>query len=612
MGSGSASIVTGGVVATGGDSVTTSGGYVYRVFTTNGTFTLSANPANLPINVFVVGGGGAGYYGGGGGGRVELVQFTGLPITSYSITIGSGGVGNGVPGSTSQFSTIIFAPGGGGGGASDSPGGDGGCGGGGGYGSGGGTQISSTILSGLILADLGNSGGAGSGQGSGGGGGAMSQGGGASDLGGGNGGDGYLYLGSYYGAGGGGGALGGGTFSGGLGGSGSWGGDGNWEGPGGNAGGYGNGGGGGGDGGGSGSSGIVVISYPVGGALAAYPVPQSATKIWINGVQPSSGNYPFQSLYASGSVQQWTLNAAFLNPAAIGGTAIFYYGYILTAFAAMGGTVSYASGRKFHTFTTNGTFTITQGAGATIEIMAIGGGGGGGCQSGGGGGAGNMIVASGPLTVGSYSVAIGGGGAGGVFSSSTGQQGGSSTFGLILTALGGGGGGTYSIGPGQPGGCGGGGSELGQLAGGVAGFGSVSGPLTATQNLATNGGTGINDGSQGAAGGGGTSAAGTNHLPGKSAGNPGGAGTLYYGTYYGGGGGGSQGGVYYGPPYDGGAGGTGGGGTGSTFGVSGPLVRGTAGAANTGGGGGGATAYTGDTTGLAGGTGIVIVSYVYP
>jgi len=269
-----------------------------------------------------------------------------------------------------------------------------------------------------------------------------------------------------------------------------------------------------------------------------------------------------------------------------------------------------ASGRTFYTFTTNGSFTIAAGGSKTVEIMAIGGGGGGGCQSGGGGGAGNMIVATGTLTAGTYTVVIGGGGAGGTVSSSTGQQGSSSTFGLILTALGGGGGGTYSIGGGQNGGCGGGGSELGQLAGGSGVQGSVSGPLTATQNLATNGGTGINDGSQGGAGGGGTSAAGTNHSAGQSAGNPGGAGTLYYGTYYGGGGGGSQGGIFYGAPYNGGAGGTGGGGTGSTIGASGTaLVRGTAGAANTGGGGGGATAYTGDTTGLPGGTGIVIVSY---
>lgn len=282
-----------------------------------------------------------------------------------------------------------------------------------------------------------------------------------------------------------------------------------------------------------------------------------------------------------------------------------------TTTAATGGTITDVGGRRYHTFTSSGTFTISATGGAVFEIMAIGGGGGGGCQSGGGGGAGNMIVATGSLTATSYSVAVGGGGAGGVYTVNQGQNGSSSTFGSILTALGGGGGGSYNIGGGLTGGCGGGGSELGQAAGGGRGFGSVSSPLTATSNLATRGGTGYNGGSEGAAGGGGTSADGTSHPANTSAGNSGGAGTVYRGTTYGGGGGGSQGGIYWGAPYNGGAGGAGGGGTGSSFGVSGPLVAGTAGAANTGSGGGGATAFTGDTSGFAGGSGIVIVSYPY-
>jgi hypothetical protein len=171
-----------------------------------------------------------------------------------------------------------------------------------------------------------------------------------------------------------------------------------------------------------------------------------------------------------------------------------------------------ASGRTFYTFTGNGTFTIAGGT-KSVEIMAIGGGGGGGVISGGGGGAGNMIVATGTLTAATYSIVVGNGGVGGVNNnanespSTTGGNGGSSTFtsstlGLILTALGGGGGGTHNSGSvsgggGQNGGCGGGGTNDGNSAGGSAYIvggtgvvGTVSSPLTATSNLATNGGMG--------------------------------------------------------------------------------------------------------------------------
>jgi hypothetical protein len=285
---------------------------------------------------------------------------------------------------------------------------------------------------------------------------------------------------------------------------------------------------------------------------------------------------------------------------------------IPSTIVATGGSVAVIGGRKYHTFTASGTFTIVSGAGATIEVMAIGGGGGGGVQSGGGGGAGTMIVATGVLSTTSYSVAVGVGGAGGYIGSAQGGDGGSSTFGSILTALGGGGGGTYGIGAGRNGGCGGGGSELAYIAGGALGLGSVSSPLTITSNLAQRGGTGYNDGSQGAAGGGGTSARGQSQTSAASAGRNGGAGTLYRGNYYGGGGGGSQGGTYFGAPYTGGAGGLGGGGTGSSVGASGTaLIRGTDGQSYTGSGGGGSTGYTGDETGLRGGAGIVIVSYDY-
>jgi hypothetical protein len=339
--------------------------------------------------------------------------------------------------------------------------------------------------------------------------------------------------------------------------------------------------------------------------------PPLAKYLWINGIQADS-SYRFTSLYVSGSEPVWTLNTSCSSIAP--GTVIFHYAYILPSIVTSGGTITYTSGRIFHTFTGNGTFTIERGS-AAVEIMAIGGGGGGGCYSGGGGGAGNMIVATGTLGVGAYTVGVGDGGAGGVFGTSPSTSGGSSTFDSNLTALGGGGGGSYGIAAAQDGGCGGG-ATSGDTTGvyNVAGTGitgTVSSPLTVTSNLATNGGAGWDDFGVGGAGGGGTSAAGVSQTSAVSSGQDGGAGTLYRGTYYGGGGGGARAtDDYYGAPYTGGAGGTGGGGNGSSGDVT--LVPGTDGAPNTGGGGGGATGLVvEDQVGLSGGSGIVIVSYVY-
>jgi hypothetical protein len=369
----------------------------------------------------------------------------------------------------------------------------------------------------------------------------------------------------------------------------------------------------------------VIISYaaaPPTSSASVTALIDSTSKIWITGVQPSYLNYPIvsSSVTANGGLSS-SLNARFATPTRyLGNTVTLYYGFLPptppTSTVATGGANIYTAGRMFHVFKSSGTFTVL--SSRAVEIMAIGGGGGGGSQSGGGGGAGNMIVANGTLSATSYSVVVGAGGAGGQLSVSTGFQGGSSTFGdTIVVALGGGGGGTYNIGPGKNGGCGGGGSEFSVGYGkGLAVTGTVTSPLTATSNLATDGGVGVDveAGSQGAAGGGGTSTAGTSHTANTSYGDPGGAGTLYYGTYFGGGGGGSQGGVYHGSPFNGGAGGRGGGGTGSTIGGTEPyvLVRGTPGQDNTGSGGGGATGFTNDEYGLPGGKGIVIVSYVYP
>ena len=266
-----------------------------------------------------------------------------------------------------------------------------------------------------------------------------------------------------------------------------------------------------------------------------------------------------------------------------------------------GGEISYSGGRKFHTFTSNGIFTVVSSLGETIEVMCIGGGGGGGSQSGGGGGAGNMIVFEYPLAVAAYGVGIGSAGSPGVHGIAQGGNGGLTTFGFVCAAGGGGGGGTYSIGAGRSGGCGGGGSELTELGAGAGVTGTTTG-VTVLSNLAYNGGIGYNAGSMGGCGGGGTSAAGVSQSGVSGTGTNGGAGTLYRGTYYGGGGGGQSGGTYN-PPYTdvGGTGGVGGGGNGG-------LAASGNGFTATGYGSGGGAGYP---YGGAGSAGIVIVSYAY-
>jgi hypothetical protein len=118
--------------ATGGDIITTSGGYTYHAFLTSGTFTPSQA---LTCDYLVVAGGGSGgsWYGGGGGagGLRSTVGATGgggslesaLSLSSgvgYTVTIGAGGTGgagggSGTSGSNSVFSTITSTGGGRGG-----------------------------------------------------------------------------------------------------------------------------------------------------------------------------------------------------------------------------------------------------------------------------------------------------------------------------------------------------------------------------------------------------------------------------------------------------------------------------------------------------------------
>ena len=130
-------------------------GYQYYVFTNTGTFTVS-NTSLSNADILVVGGGGAGGQnnggGGGGGGAVVFSPNTTIPISSYNITVGTGGTGlvkdyspfplpgsptdgnewRGYPGTPSSFGPLSTAPGGSAAGRGSQPNGGGGSGGAGG------------------------------------------------------------------------------------------------------------------------------------------------------------------------------------------------------------------------------------------------------------------------------------------------------------------------------------------------------------------------------------------------------------------------------------------------------------------------------------------------
>lgn len=257
--------------------------------------------------------------------------------------------------------------------------------------------------------------------------------------------------------------------------------------------------------------------------------------------------------------------------------------------SATGGTITDSGGYRIHTFTANDTFVIpTNGPATVYPTLVAGGGAGGGAGNGpsGGGGAGGVIQPSAmSISPGSFSVVVGAGGTG---SSGTviGADGTDSTF-NGLDAVGGGGGSYNSGSPpaADNGGSGGGGANRS----GAGGNG--------TGGQGNNGGTGGGAGTSASAGGGGAGAVGGNGGPGTVGGNGGNGVTVstfgQSGTYGGGGGGSAP------TP---GNGGTGGGGNGAVAG------NGSNGTANTGGGGGGAN--VGSTAG-SGGSGVVVISYLY-
>ena len=236
-----------------------------------------------------------------------------------------------------------------------------------------------------------------------------------------------------------------------------------------------------------------------------------------------------------------------------------------TQLAAYGGTVTTSGGYRIHTFTGNGSFVVTNApSGSEVEYLIAGAGGRGGGSStsgvgGGGGGGGQVRTGTVSVTAQSYSVTVG---------SNAATQGGSSSA-LGLTSIGGGRGSSTSL-------------PVTSTMNGASGGGGNSVTLTAGTGSAGNNGAAGSSGSRGGGGGG---------AGGAPSGATGGAGvsSSISGTS-----------VSYG-----------GGGTAKTS-----NGAGTDGTANRGQGGGGgygtiSSSPTVYANGGLGGTGVVIIRYLY-
>ena len=124
---------------------------------------------------------------------------------------------------------------------------------------------------------------------------------------------------------------------------------------------------------------------------------------------------------------------------------------------ATGGTKSTpGDGYVYHSFTSSGSFVVSNSPGASIDYLLVGGGGGGGFDRGGGGGAGAFRPGAVSTVIGTHPVTIGQGGAGGEPGSDPvngGANGGDTVFvynSTTITANGGGGGGASSNLPTSP------------------------------------------------------------------------------------------------------------------------------------------------------------------
>jgi hypothetical protein len=283
---------------------------------------------------------------------------------------------------------------------------------------------------------------------------------------------------------------------------------------------------------------------------------------------------------------------------------------------ATGGIITSDATYYYHAFNSSGTFTPLQSL--SCDVLQVAGGGGGGGKSSynsgrGGGGAGGLLAyTSQSLTATGYTVTVGGGGNAGS-SDGNGSNGSNSQFASLTASVGGGGGGGYAPSAGINGASGGSGGGGGGTASGTTGGSGGAG--TSGQGFV--GGNGGNNASLDyrAGGGGGGAGAGGSNATGTAEAGAGGVGSSTYsswnigqyvaGTYYlaGGGAGGSWAGSI--ESASGGYGG-GGNGAGSVIGTV-PVTSSTAGSPNTGGGGGGG-GY--DSTGSAGGSGVVVIRYL--
>jgi hypothetical protein len=294
---------------------------------------------------------------------------------------------------------------------------------------------------------------------------------------------------------------------------------------------------------------------------------------------------------------------------------------------ASGGTITTSGDFKIHTFTSPGTFTVSN-TGAptgstTVEYLIVAGGaaGGQGCGSGGGGAGGyrTNYPAPGPtggqsVSATTYPVSVGGGASGATFQATpnVGGNGSSSSVFSITSAGGGGGAGNSTTPPtGNPGGSGGGGGH--SVGGGGSGNsppvsppqgnpGGSSVPQGYTADDQGGGGGGASQAGQGPTGNGGAGS--SNSISGSSV------------SYSGGGGGGHRDSPSTNLFATGGTGGGGRGGGVDKSGYPGPNATGRPGTQYLGGGGGGACRITntppsGFGAQGSGGDGVVIIRYKY-
>lgn len=250
------------------------------------------------------------------------------------------------------------------------------------------------------------------------------------------------------------------------------------------------------------------------------------------GVVNVAARHNLQAVTDMGNVTTHTVE--FTNPT----TSIVASGPIngYTKISASGGTESTtnAPGYKTHTFTSDGTFTVTT-PGLVEYLVVAGGGGAPGRDVGGGGGGGGVKTGTLLIPAGTHSITVGAGGQGKYDSTAdmSGMKGGNSSIGTFVESIGGGGGRSHHANlPNNDyeGGSGGGGAGITYLTPGVG-----------TLPQGNEGGTGLpgTETAYGGGGGGGAGRRGKNAVEGRHGGDGIQSSISGTSTYYGGGGGGA-------------------------------------------------------------------------